>query len=74
MLEDGHTGWLVPPQDPGALAAALDEALSRPEEAARRGEAARAAMVEDRSIDAMVRRHEAFYLGALGLVAAKGAA
>lgn len=77
VLEDGRTGWLVPPQDPGALAAALDEALSRPDEAARRGGAARRAMVEERSIDAMVRRHEAFYLGALGpgtAVAAKGAA
>ena len=77
VLEDGRTGWLVPPQDPEALAAALAEALSRPDESARRGAAARAAMVEERSIDAMVRRHEAFYLGALGLgsaTAAKGAA
>ena len=77
VLEDGRTGWLVPPQDPGALAAALEEALSRPDEAARRGAAARRAMVEERSIDAMVRRHEAFYLHALGLgsaTAVKGAA
>lgn len=67
VLDDGRTGWLVPAQDPEALAAALAEALERPDEAARRGAAARAAMVGERSIEAMVRRHEAFYLRALGL-------
>lgn len=67
VLEDGRTGWLVPPQDPESLAAALAEALARPDEAARRGAAARAAMIAERSIEAMVRRHEAFYRRALGL-------
>lgn len=67
VLDDGRTGWLVPAQDPEALAAALAEALERPDEAARRGAAARAAMLSERSIEAMVRRHEAFYLRALGL-------
>jgi glycosyltransferase involved in cell wall biosynthesis len=70
VLEDGRTGWLVPAQDPEALAAALGDALARPAEAARRGAAARAAMVEERSIEAMVRRHEDFYLRALGLAGA----
>jgi len=67
VLEDGRTGWLVPPQDPAALAAALGEALRDRAEAGRRGAAARAAMVAERSIEAMVRRHEAFYERALGL-------
>ena len=66
VLEDGRTGWLVPAQDPAALAAALEEVLTHPEEAARRAQAARAAMISDRSIDAMVRRHEAFYHERLG--------
>jgi glycosyltransferase involved in cell wall biosynthesis len=66
VLADGRTGWLVPPQDPPALAAALEAALADPVEAARRGAAARRAMIEERSIDAMVRRHEAFYCSALG--------
>ena len=66
VLDDGRTGWLVPAQDPEALAAALGDALARPDEAARRGAAARRAMVEERSIEAMVRRHEEFYLRALG--------
>jgi hypothetical protein len=30
-------------------------------------------MIRERSIDAMVRRHEAFYAGALGLPRAEGA-
>jgi glycosyltransferase involved in cell wall biosynthesis len=41
VVEDGTTGWLVPPEDPGALAAALAEVLASPGEARRRGEAGR---------------------------------
>jgi glycosyltransferase involved in cell wall biosynthesis len=65
VLASGRTGWLVPPQDPAALAEALAGALGDPAEAARRGAAARAAMISERSIDAMVRRHEDFYAAAL---------
>ncbi len=61
ILRDGETGWLVPPGAPGALAAALEEALTRPEEARRRGAAAREAARTALGIEAMVRRHEAFY-------------
>lgn len=38
---DRGTGWLVPPEDPGALAGALAEVLADPAEARRRGEAGR---------------------------------
>lgn len=41
VVVDGETGWLVPPEDPERLAAALAEVLARPEEARRRGEAGR---------------------------------
>jgi glycosyltransferase involved in cell wall biosynthesis len=41
VVEDGVTGWLVPPEDPEALAVALGEALAAPEDARRRGEAGR---------------------------------
>ena len=41
VVVDGETGWLVPPEDPKALAAALAEVLSGPAEARRRGEAGR---------------------------------
>jgi glycosyltransferase involved in cell wall biosynthesis len=41
LVADGRTGWLVPPRDPAALAAALEDALSDPAERARRGTSAR---------------------------------
>jgi len=64
VLADGDTGWIVPPAAPVPLADALDEALSHPDEARRRGRRARQVTVEQRSIETMVRRHEAFYLSA----------
>jgi glycosyltransferase involved in cell wall biosynthesis len=41
VVVDGETGWLVPPEDPSALARALKEVLADPPEARRRGEAGR---------------------------------
>jgi glycosyltransferase involved in cell wall biosynthesis len=41
VVADQVTGWLVPPEDPERLAAALTEALADPDEARRRGEAGR---------------------------------
>ncbi len=41
VVVDGETGWLVPPEDPEALAGALEEVLTDPPEARRRGEAGR---------------------------------
>jgi glycosyltransferase involved in cell wall biosynthesis len=41
VVADGETGWLVPPEDPAALAAALAAALDDPAEAMRRGAAGR---------------------------------
>jgi glycosyltransferase involved in cell wall biosynthesis len=61
VLRDGETGWLVPPGEPGALADALEQALTRPAEARRRSDAACHAAREGMSIEAMVRRHEEFY-------------
>jgi glycosyltransferase involved in cell wall biosynthesis len=42
VVVDGETGWLVPPEDPAALAQALAQVYADPAEAARRGEAGRA--------------------------------
>jgi glycosyltransferase involved in cell wall biosynthesis len=41
VVLDGETGWLVPAEDPAALATALAEVLDDPQEAARRGAAGR---------------------------------
>ena len=46
VVVDGETGWLVPPEDPEALAHALEEVLTDPEEARRRGEAGRRRVAE----------------------------
>lgn len=67
VMRDGETGWLVPPAAPQALAEALAEALTRPEEARRRGEAARRHAREALDIGVMVRRHEAFYARVAGV-------
>jgi glycosyltransferase involved in cell wall biosynthesis len=40
IVDDGRTGWLVPPDDEGALADALVSAVNDPAERARRGRAA----------------------------------
>ncbi|MEO8276003.1 MAG: glycosyltransferase family 4 protein [Thermoanaerobaculia bacterium] len=37
VVSDPDTGWLVPPEDPPALAAALSQVLEMPDEARRRG-------------------------------------
>jgi glycosyltransferase involved in cell wall biosynthesis len=61
VLRGGETGWLVPAGSPEALADAIEEALTRPDEARRRSDAACRAARETMSIEAMVRRHEEFY-------------
>jgi glycosyltransferase involved in cell wall biosynthesis len=61
VLSDPETGWLVPPGAPEALAVALEQALTDPAEAQRRGAAARRRATERLGIDAMVRAHQAFY-------------
>ena len=38
IVRDGDTGWLVPPDDAAALAAAIETALADPAEAVRRGQ------------------------------------
>jgi glycosyltransferase involved in cell wall biosynthesis len=40
IVEDGETGWLVEPDDETSLAAALVDAVNRPDERRRRGDAA----------------------------------
>jgi glycosyltransferase involved in cell wall biosynthesis len=46
IVEDGRTGWLVTPDDVGALSSAMVHAVNDPAERWRRGERARAAAVD----------------------------
>ena len=66
IVAAGESGWLVPPASPGPLADALEEALSNPVEAARRGATARRVAVDELDISKMVARHEEFYLRVAG--------
>ena len=61
-VEPDVTGWRVPPSDPAALAAALDYALSLPDEHRQWiGQMSRASAVADYSIAAMQERTLAVY-------------
>jgi len=59
VVVDGETGWLVTPEDPAALAAALAVALEDPAEAARRGAAGRRRVEERYRPEAVARIWEA---------------
>jgi glycosyltransferase involved in cell wall biosynthesis len=62
LIEDGVHGWLVPPEDPGRLAAALTEALHDRNEAAKRGSAAKARAQSCFNLDDMITAWEALIL------------
>ncbi len=61
VVRDGDTGWTVPPEQPAALAAAIIEALSDPEERARRAARGHALVAKSYSVDAMIDRLEQIY-------------
>jgi Glycosyltransferase len=65
QIVDGEHGWLVPPEDSEALAAALRDALESPAERRRRGEAARRRVLHRFSMARCVERHAELYRGAL---------
>jgi glycosyltransferase involved in cell wall biosynthesis len=61
LVEDGVSGILVPPQDPAALASAVERLLGDPVLASRLGRAARARVVAGFSTDVRLDRIEALY-------------
>jgi glycosyltransferase involved in cell wall biosynthesis len=63
LIEDGIHGWLVPPEDPVILAKAIQEALRDPDEAQRRGAAARERVITQFSLEAMVVAWEKLLMG-----------
>jgi peptidoglycan/xylan/chitin deacetylase (PgdA/CDA1 family) len=58
VVRPGETGWLVPPEQPAALATSLVEALLDPDERGRRGARGRALVLEHYSTRAMIDRIE----------------
>jgi glycosyltransferase involved in cell wall biosynthesis len=58
LVIDGETGWLVPPRDPHALAEAILDALSNPEEARRRAENAYKHLLEHFTVEKQVDKWE----------------
>jgi starch synthase len=56
IVEDGVTGYVVPPNDPTALRAAIRCILDDPARAARMGEAARMRVLDKFTWPAVVRR------------------
>jgi glycosyltransferase involved in cell wall biosynthesis len=68
IVQDGETGWLVPPDDEEALCAALIEAVDDAGERRRRGEAARAVAAERYSWPALAGQVADVYRDATGLV------
>lgn len=71
QIVDGDHGWLVPPEDPEALAGAIHDAMESPAERRRRGEAARRRVLNRFSMERCVERHAELYRGALGTDAAR---
>jgi glycosyltransferase involved in cell wall biosynthesis len=65
IVDDGRTGWLVAPDDEAALAEALADAVNRPDERRRRGEAAREVAAERYSWPALAQRVAAVYAQAV---------
>jgi glycosyltransferase involved in cell wall biosynthesis len=61
VVLDGQTGWLVPPADPDALAAALLELWGNPEAGRQRGAEGRCRVEQHFDVRGMVAAYEAMY-------------
>ncbi len=64
--QDGMTGRVVPPRDPAALAAAINDLLDNPDRRAAMGTAARARVASEFDLDVMVERVLELYGQMLG--------
>jgi len=61
VIADGSTGWLVPPADPAAMAAALERYVLAPELARQHGTAGRERVLRHYSMAAMVAGYQGMY-------------
>ena len=67
LVIPGQTGWLVPAPRPAALGRALLEAAGDPDRRRRFGEAGRARVEAEFSLERMVAAYERLWAGLLGL-------
>ena len=65
LTRDGETGFVVPPRDAGALAARLTYLRDHPDEGARMGEAGRARVATEFTLERMVSDYAALYAEAV---------
>jgi starch synthase (maltosyl-transferring) len=65
LVDDGATGWLAPPNDPSALAAAIRRSLADSRRWAVMGAAARRKAIEEFSFRRVVERYERLWLDLL---------
>lgn len=61
IVEDGSTGFLVPPADPASLATRISQLILDPELALRLGKNARAAVEHKFSLAGMIKEYESLY-------------
>jgi glycosyltransferase involved in cell wall biosynthesis len=61
MVVEGETGFLIPPNDPYALASAIKNLLAHPEEASRLGRAARRRFIDHFEMRGYVQKIERLY-------------
>jgi len=63
LVEDGVTGFLIPPRDPDALAEALQRLIADPELRRRMGQAGREKALKEFTLDRMLRETKRVYNG-----------
>lgn len=63
LIEDGANGWLVPSKDPDALAQALEQALTDPDEVARRAAAGYERVDEEYRVEVSAQRMVRLFRG-----------
>jgi len=65
MIQDGVTGYLVPPSDSQSMAAAIINLLQNPDKAIAMGSAGREVVKDRFTVETMVKKYEELYFSLL---------
>jgi len=65
MIQDGITGYLVPPSDSQSMATAIMDLLRNPEKAVAMGKRGKKEVQEKFTVEAMVKKYEELYFSLL---------